>query len=203
MADEPADLAPDTSSGVWVIGESGAGLLAHVDAAGALTEARLPDDVVSPRDVAVAPDGSAWFAFATCRLARITSASDVSTVPAPVPAAELGFDPAGTMWLASAARLVRVAPGESVPGGCDNRVPKVRLRRVRGDLGFNATVREPAEVVVSANYFDDSDGTLTIGSDRVRRLRAARGGTVRYPVPLRQRRRFRRDLAAGRKRTSS
>jgi streptogramin lyase len=199
LAGEPADLAPDASGGVWVIGEPGADLLAHVDATGKPADARLPDDVFSPRDVAVAPDGSAWFAFATCRLIRITSAGEVSTVPAPVPAAELGFDPAGAMWLTSAARIVRVAPGESVPGACDDRVPKIRLRRVRGDLAFAATVREPAELVVSANYFDDSDGTMTIGSDRVRRLRAARGGTVRYPVPPRQRRRFRRDLAAGRK----
>ena len=46
--------------------------------------------------------------------------------PAPIPARELGFDPAGGLWLASTARLVHVAPGESF-GPCDDRAPTVRV----------------------------------------------------------------------------
>ena len=35
---------------------------------------------------------------------------EVTTAPAPIPARRIGFDPAGGMWLASAPRLVHVAP---------------------------------------------------------------------------------------------
>ena len=92
LQEGPDDLAADASGGVWVSGGLGSDQVRHVDAAGNVTSVTLPDDVFYARDIAVAPDGSAWLAFATCRLVRVTPAGEASTAPAPIPAAELGFD---------------------------------------------------------------------------------------------------------------
>jgi hypothetical protein len=140
---------------------------------------------------------------------RVTPAGEVSTAPAPIPAAELGFDASGGMWLASAARLVHVAPGEAF-GRCDDRPPSVRvapgrdggsvsLRRLRRLGGFTVKLREPAHVHAFAIYYPGEADAADVGDDSDRIFRGARGGTLRYRVPPRQLRRFADNLAAGRK----
>ena len=209
LQEDPDDLAADASGGVWVSGGLGSDKVRHIDAAGNVTSVTLPGDLFYARDIAVAPDGSAWLAFATCRLVRVTPAGEVSTAPAPIPAAELGFDASGGMWLASAARLVHVAPGEAF-GRCDDRPPSVRLapgrdggsvslRRLRRLGGFTVKLREPAHVAAFAIYYPGAEGAADVGDDSDRTFRGSRGGTLRYRVPPRQLRRFADNLAAGRK----
>jgi streptogramin lyase len=209
LQEDPDQLAADASGGMWVSGGLGSATVRHADATGNLTSADLPDDLFSARDIAVAPDGSAWLAFAECRLVRVSPAGGVTTAPAPVPAAELGFDPAGGMWLASAARLVHVAPGEGF-GRCDDRPPAVRLgpgrdggtvslKRLRRRGGLTVKLREPVAATAFAVYYDDEGATADIGDTTARIFRGPRGGTIRYRVPAKRLRRFARDLAAGRK----
>jgi hypothetical protein len=117
-------IAPDADGGMWFVAVPPSHEVGHVDAAGTVKRFEIEDAPAT--DVAVAPDGSAWFALDTCRLARVTLAGDVTMTPAPIPARRLGFDPAGGLWLASHTRLVHVAPGEPA-GPCDDRAATLRI----------------------------------------------------------------------------
>ena len=148
-------------------------------------------------DVAVAPDGSAWFTTGTCALARVTPAGGVSSVPAPVPAMRIAFDPAGGMWLASRARLVHTARGEGA-GPCDDTPPGVRLRTGRSTISLRALrraggvvvlVREPVSVVL--------DGITSQSPLTVTNITGAKGGSMRVRVTAAQVRSYARRVARG------
>jgi streptogramin lyase len=200
---DPYALAPDANGGVWTTGEFAR--VAHADAAGHLETYELPDHL-SPTEVAVALDGSAWFATGECRLARVTLAGDVTHAPAPIPARRLGFDPAGGMWLASAARLVHVAAGEGF-GPCDDEPPAVRvspgahgsvsLRALRRAGGFRITADGPAIVRVYAGYSlgtrKDSDFKLVDALEKI-----VHRGSVRYRLSAAVLRRLAHALDRGR-----
>jgi hypothetical protein len=209
---EPEHLAADPAGGVWVANDCGDdGHVEHVDAAGHVRTFDLDDDTLATDDVAVAPDGTAWFATEHCRFLRISPTGEMSTAPSPVPTRELGFDPAGGLWIVSRARLAHLAPGEPV-GTCDDRAPSVHIGPVRdgGHIslrglrrlgGFTITVHEPAEIDALALYRDRLSRFGTPGEDVQRTIRAPRGGKVRYRVPAKQVRRYARALEAGHKPT--
>jgi streptogramin lyase len=195
-------IAPDAGGGMWFASADPWPPAGHVDAAGRLKPVELEDGAAS--DVAVAPDGSAWFSFDTCTLTRVTPAGEVATARAPIPAHELGFDAAGGLWLASHTRLVHVAPGEPA-GPCDDRAPSLRitpghdggtisLKALR--RGLRLALREPA--VVEARGFASGDVSEDglVGAPVVKRV-MARAGSFRYRLPARLMRRIARRLAAG------
>jgi streptogramin lyase len=203
---EPHRLAADRAGGAWVSGDVEPSV-AHVDAAGAVTLFDVPDSVGFTDDVAVAPDGSAWFASPRCRLLRVTPEGRISSSTSPIPANELGFDPAGGLWLKSRGRLAHLAPGER-GGACDRRAPSVRisprgstisLRRLRRLGGFTITVREPADIYGLPVYFDGVHRYGRVGPSLDRIVRAPRGERLRYRVSARRLRGLARQLAAGRK----
>jgi streptogramin lyase len=198
---DPGALAADASGGMWFAGERPG----HVDAAGAVR--RFDIDRGDARDVAVAPDGSAWYATGTCTLTRVTAGGELTTAPTPIPAGQVGFDPAGGMWLASRARLVHIAPGEGF-GTCDDRPPSVRLRPGGGSIGLRAlrhagiglAVREPVSISVLGFYAEDAnDGSPDAGDLGQHIVTQARGRTVHLRVPAEQLRRFERLLAGGKR----
>ena len=199
--EDPDAIAADATGGMWFSTDSPSAGVGHVDAAGTVTRFKLDDYAAS--DVAVAPDGSAWFALEACRLARVTMAGDVTMAPAPIPARELGFDPAGGLWLASNARLVHVAPGESF-GPCDNRAATVRVSPSRAvsvkalRRGLRIVVREPAALEVSGFPVDDAGGDPWAAAPFVSRV-MPRAGALRYRVPAAHLRRFARRLAEGKR----
>ena len=86
-------------------------------------------------------------------------------MPAPIPARRLAFDPAGGLWLASAARLVHNAPA----GACDDRPPSVRVSRAAASRRCAAAsasrVREPSFVTASAFYEYGPDIPTEVGRD--------------------------------------
>ena len=181
--------------------------MGHATAAGAVTRYRLPKHV--GYDVAVAADGSAWFATGTCRLARIAPAGHaISTIASPVPAHRLAFDPAGALLLASPARVVRHTPGTPA-GACDDRPPALQLspgrddgtvsiRALRRAGGVRMTVREPAAVIAIASL-DGPDGPVIDERLATPIIRGRRGGTGRYRFPAARLRRIERDVAAGKR----
>jgi hypothetical protein len=209
---DPGVIAPDATGGMWFTKEFDAEHVGHADAAGNVRQFKLPQsyasDIAVATDVAVAADGSAWFALAGCTLVRVSPAGEVTTAPAPIPARRLAFDPAGGMWLASGARLVHVAPGEPF-GPCDERPPSLRigpgrdggavsLRALRCAGGLRLTVREPTAVSAFALYsFSRADSDSAVGAVHNTVVSEARGRTIRYRVPPAQLRRFARRLAAG------
>jgi streptogramin lyase len=203
---EPEDLAPDAAGGVWVGGELERSI-AHVDAAGTVTAFDLPDDAPFTEDVAVAPDGSAWFATGRCRLLRVTPAGEMTTSRAPIHVDEVGVDAAGGLWGAGQGGLAHLVPGEPVDK-CDDRAPSVRispggtsisLRTLRRRGAFTITVREPALVYALAVYFDgvQREGDASDSLDRI--VRTPRGARLRYRVTRAELRRLADQLAAGRK----
>src|SRR6202008_3799198 len=108
---EPDDLAADPSGGVWALEDvESRNAVAHVDAGGHVSTFELPDYTRVARDVAVAPDGSAWFAAALCRLVRLPPAGEITVTGGPIHADELGFDAAGGRWLKGGSRLAYLAP---------------------------------------------------------------------------------------------
>jgi streptogramin lyase len=124
-------LAPDASGGVWyasVFEDFDNATAGHVDAAGRITPLKTK---VPWTDVAVAPDGSAWFAGLRCKLARAGAGGGFELVRAPIPADQIEFDPAGGRWLASPARLVHDEPA----GACDDYPPEFTLNPAHSSNG--------------------------------------------------------------------
>ena len=200
MLPDPGEAAPDAAGGMWFAGEEPG----HVDAAGRVRRFRLPGGSAS--GVAVAPDGSAWFATAFCRLARITPDGEVTSAPTPIPAQRIGFDPAGGMWLASSTRLVHVAPGEGF-GACDETAPSVRVNGGRDRIslrelrrGVRVVLREPAVVTPLLFFADDEDDdSFAAAGPPPIIVEQAAGRTLRVTIPARRFARFRRMLAAGKR----
>ena len=202
----PEEMAADATGGMWFAGAGDSGV-GHATAAGAVTRYRLPK--LGGFDVAVAPDGSAWFATGTCTLARISPADHaISTTASPIPARRLAFDAAGALLLASPARLVRHTPGTPA-GACDDRPPALRLspgrddgtvniRALRRAGGVRMTVREPAALAAIASL-DGPDGPIIDERLATPIIRGRKGGTGRYRFPASQLRRIERDVAAGKR----
>jgi streptogramin lyase len=194
IEESPDALAADGAGGMW-FSERSDQIVGHVAADGTVTRATVPDERGSATDVAAAPDGSAWFAFDRCFLGRLAPDGALTFVPAPIPARRLAFDPAGGLWLASAARLVHNASA----GACDEKPPSVRVSRI-GSLaalrrGIKVTVREPSYITASAFYNYGPDTVTELGRDLNKVL--PRGATVTYRPPARVLRRFERALARG------
>jgi virginiamycin B lyase len=198
----PYALAPDAAGGVWFAQVGTPVRIGHADAAGTITRLRPSSKHGSVTDVAVGPDGSAWFAFGACALGRIPPAGTFAFTGVPIPARRLAFDSAGGLWLASGARLVHTTVPELKRGSCDDRPPAVRLRpALRGKVslaqlrrGVKIGVREPAVVSVTPFYGTDDDGHSV-----VKIVRASHGGTVIFRVPAARVRAYERELAAGHK----
>jgi streptogramin lyase len=200
VANRLGSIAADAGGGIWFAPVDGAVVAGHVDAGGTVKRYLLADPGAT--DLAVAPDGSAWFTFGTCTLARVSPAGEVATVPAPVPAQRLGFDPVGGMWLASRTRLVHVVPGEP-SGPCDDRAPSVRVTPARGKVSLKALRRgvriaigEPAAVEVSGYPFGDPDEDALRGAPVIKRV-LTRAGSLRYRLPASVLHQIARRLATG------
>ena len=181
-------LVPDRQGGVWFSTdrEPGGG---HVDATGRVTLLKSKDPF-GMHDVAVAPDGSAWFAAGKCTLSRASADGTLTTQPTAIPAWHVGFDPAGGLWLGSLARLQHTTL-DAPPGKCDDTPPSVRivpdpskpvsLATLRRQGGFKITVREPFAI---EGYVFDSEADDTIaGVDQTVTTRGGR--TVRLAMSAR------------------
>ncbi|MDA0171157.1 hypothetical protein OJ998_18780 [Solirubrobacter taibaiensis] len=191
----PRKLVPDPHGGVWFSTdrEPGGG---HVDAAGRLTLLKSRDPF-GMQDVAVAPDGSTWFAGGKCTISRAGADGTLTTQPTAIPAWHVGFDPAGGLWLGSLARLQHTTL-DAPAGRCDDTPPSARvvpdpskpvsLATLRRQGGFKITLREPFAI---EGYVFDSDADETIAG--VDRAVTARGGrTVRLATSPRLLRRIAR-----------
>ena len=179
------------------------GRAGHVDAAGAVTRFALPgwaDDYDDDIDVAVSPDGTAWFTTGRCALMTATrGASALARVATPIPARRIGFAPDGTRWLASVTTLVR----GDVPGAvCDDvgphaRASATRLRYARFAAGgLTLDLDEPARFYFNAGTSDrwiqvHLDGTgvhyayrpaATVRREIKRRLDHGRRVRLRYSL---------------------
>ncbi|MDA0184445.1 hypothetical protein OJ997_29340 [Solirubrobacter phytolaccae] len=177
-------LVADLQGGVWFFSYDGPG--GHIDAAGRVT----PLERLRAYDVAVAADGSAYFATGKCFLERVSPAGAMTRVPTAVPSWHVAFDPAGGLWLASAARVQHTTLGAPA-GGCDDKPPVVRitpdpskpvsLATLRRQRGFKLTVREAFAI---EGVLIDSDADDSIG--RVNKaVSGRRGGTLRLPMSAR------------------
>jgi streptogramin lyase len=198
--ESPARLAADAAGGVF-FAEITDPIVGHADAAGRITRVTVPGQR-NPTDVAVAPDGTAWFALGRCALGRLSpGAGALALVPAPIPARRLAFDPAGGLWLASATRLVHTTTA-ALGGSCDDTAPRLRLRPRLGRRislaalrrGIRIEVGERAAVDALAFYRERSGGDTRVGHNLLRVGRSAV-----YRVPRAQLRRFQRALRAGRR----
>lgn len=196
-------LTPDPSGGVWLaLGDEGD--VAHVDAAGTLRAVRLALGEVS--DIAVGPDGSAWFAHQRCRLTRVDPAGGMATIAAPVVTRHIDADATGRLLLAGVTRIVRFTPGTPA-AGCDDEGPTVRVRPLARRIslaalrrGFRVSVGEPAEVVVVAVHFDRPDprsGHFTL-RESLHRITSG-PATLRYRISVKRLRRHARRLDEGRR----
>lgn len=182
-------LVPDHAGGMWFSSphDPGGG---HFDVTGRLTRLR---GLERAYDVAVAPDGSAWFTTGRCRLARANADGTVALRPTAIPGWQLEFAPDGGIWLGSGARLQRTTLGASAPG-CDSKPPKVTitpkpsarvsLAALRRHRGFELRVREPFAVL--AWLADSGEDPFTSVS------RAGRAGAVRLKVSAAELRRLAR-----------
>ena len=181
-------LVPDSRGGVWFSADTAPGG-GHVDAAGRLTPLKS-EDWSGMQDVALAPDGTAWFATGRCSIAAAGADGTLTPRRTPVPVWHLGFDGTGGVWLASAARLLRTTVGAPA-GRCDDTPPRARivpdpskpvsLATLRRRGGFELTVREP--FAVDAVVYDlDADSSIA-SVDRA--VTARRGRTVRLPMSAR------------------
>ncbi|RKQ87520.1 hypothetical protein C8N24_5543 [Solirubrobacter pauli] len=180
-------LAPDAHGGIWFsvhIGPGGG----HVDTSGRVTLLKRPGHL-GTRDVAVAPDGSAYYATGQCFLTRAAADGRVSRHPIAVPATLVDFDAAGGLWLATPSR-VRHTTLDAPAAGCDDTPPTVRivpdpakpvsLAALRRQGGFKLTVGEPFQVEA---YVFDGPGDYSFG--HVYTSVTARGGrTVRMALDV-------------------
>ena len=194
--DGPEALAADGAGGMWFTAGDTVG---HVDAGAAVTTLDVPPELDNAIDVAVAPDGSAWFATGGCGLLRAApGGGPLERIATPVPANLLAFGPDGRLWAASRTRLVHVVLSALDASECDDRSPalhyrdgpQMTLERLR--RGLRIAVREPARITVFALYGNQS---RSYTSD----IRSARGGARRYRLSASWLRRIARELAAGRK----
>jgi hypothetical protein len=196
----PFALAADGAGGVWFAQVGTPARVGHIDAGGTIMRARPSSRHGAVTDVAVGPDGTAWFAFASCALGRIPPGGTLTFTGAPIPAQRLAFDPAGGLWLASAARLVHTATADLRRGTCDDKPPVAGLRPALSislaqlRRGVKIDVREPVTVKATPFYGSGDDGQAL-----VKIVRAAHGGTVSFHVPAARIRGYERELAAGRK----
>ena len=161
----------------------------HIEASGRVTLLKS-EDPFGMQDVAVAPDGSAWFAGGKCALWRASANGTLTRRPTAIPAWHVGFDPAGGLWLGSFARLQHTTL-DAPAGACDDTPPRARvvpdpskpvsLATLRRQGGFKITVREPFAI---EGYVFDSEADETIAG--VDRTVSARGGrTVRLAMSAR------------------
>ena len=203
LADDeaPFALAADAEGGVWFAEVRTPVRVGHVTSTGAITRLKPASRHGAPTDVAVGPDGSAWFAFNRCVLGRVPPGGAFSYTHAPIPASFLAFNPAGGLWLASPARLVLTSPTR-LGGRCDDTPPRptmqpawkrtVRLAAVR--RGFRIAVGEPAAVEVIGFFPGSKDN---VGEQVQRTLHDP--GAVRYRLPAKRLRELKRQLAAGKR----
>ena len=124
-----AQMARDSAGGVWfaAAGESSRGTPTGPG------RSRSRGRNESAPSVAVASDGSAWFALGRCELARVAPDGSTTFHPAPLPAIR-AFGPGDTLWLASERRLVRTTLGELSAQGCDGRSPRVTVTPQRASI---------------------------------------------------------------------
>jgi hypothetical protein len=186
-------LVPDQSAGMWFTTDLDPGG-GHIDATGRITLLRGLGR--GTFDVAVAADGSAWFATRTCSLVRATLDGAVTRTRVPIPAWELELDPAGGVYLARRVRLQRTTLGAPA-AGCDDRPPRVqikpnpakrvRLAALRRNRGFAITVREPFAM---ESFVTDPGEDPFSGADAV--VTSKGGRTVRVPISQRKLRQFAR-----------
>jgi len=198
--DRPGNLVADATGGMW-FGHYAEPLgVGHVDAAGTLKRWPLPGGRRAT-GIAVAPDGAAHLAFGRCELGRITPDGALSIGAAPIPARELAFDPQGGLWLAGPARLVHAPAPPLDRGACDDKPPAFRLsptfkrtvKLAQLRRGVRISVREPAIISATGDYGDDDH------DDRLKIVRAKRGGSLVFHLPATVLRTLTRRVAAGRK----
>ena len=180
-------LVPDRSGGMWFTSDLAPGG-GHIDATGRITLLRGLGR--GTFDVAVAADGSAWFATRTCSLVRATPDGAITRTRVPIPVCELEFDPAGAVYLASRVRLQRTTLGAPA-AGCDDRPPRVQIKpnavkrvslaALRRNRGFTITVREP--FAMEAFLTDPGEDPFS-GADAV--VTSEVGRTVRIPIARRK-----------------
>jgi streptogramin lyase len=177
-----ASIAADGAGGAWftAIFNPVAG---HIDAAGAVLTLKTKKTWY---DVAVGPDGNAYFAGRRCALLRATPTGVLTAVPVAIPAAEIAFDPFGGQWLASDGRLAHNAPA----AGCDDRPPRigllparrvdrrgygvVKLSALRRAKGFELRVPEPVAMEAFVVLGDEEEPFTSIE-------RVVGAGKVRIP----------------------
>jgi streptogramin lyase len=182
--DAPLNLAADRVGGIWFSLPGAPVEVGHVDVAGALKRRPLPAGR-RVTGIAVGPDGTAHLALGRCALGRIAPDGALSFGEAPIPAADLAFDPQGGLWLASASRLVHAPAPPLARGACDDQPPAVRLSpALRRTIslaslrrGIRISVREPAVISASGDYGDDDR------DEHVKIVRARRGGTLVFRLP--------------------
>ncbi|RKQ87521.1 hypothetical protein C8N24_5544 [Solirubrobacter pauli] len=189
-ADYVQRLVPDATGGMWFSSSYAPGG-GHIAADGRTLRLR---GIERTYDVAVAPDGTAWFTTGRCRLARANADRSVSLIPTSIPAHEVELTPDGGIWLGSRGRLQRTTLGAAVAPGCDSTPPKVTLTprpgkrftlaALRRNRGLTITVREPFALQAA---FVDGDGEPFRRAAKV--VAAPRGGSVKLrlsPAELRR-----------------
>lgn len=179
-------LVPDHQGGVWFSHHVAPGG-GHVDAGGRVTMLKRASGRFGTWDVAVAPDGGAWYADGRCSLVKASPDGSVRRHPIALPANQVAFDPAGGVWLASATRA-RHTTLDASPKGCDDTPPTARiepdprkpvsLAALRRQGGFKVTVREP--FWIEGSLFDgDEDYAF---ADVYETSTARHGRTVLMPL---------------------
>jgi hypothetical protein len=190
-------LVGDLAGGMFFGGDSPR-YAGHIDANGKKTYPGREGE--SARDVALAPDGAAWFALGRCALARVTL-TGAEIRPAPVPTSGLAFDPAGGLWLSSRRHLVHTTLDALNADGCDETPARltavtprtISLAGLRRD-GLRLRVSEPAEVQLDAIY--DLGGSHQFFAAGKRIVERA-GATIVYRPTERRLRRIARELDDG------
>ncbi|MBE2315384.1 hypothetical protein DVA67_005315 [Solirubrobacter sp. CPCC 204708] len=178
-------LVPDAAGGMWLssIFESAG----HIDARGRVTKLRGAGRTY---DVALAPDGAAWFATGRCHIARANADGTITKTPTALPSWSIEFAPDGGLWLGSSARLQRTTIGAPAHG-CDSTAPeieitpkpakRVRLAALRRHGGLKVTVREPVRLGI---HLADAGEDPFSSRDTI-----VQPGTLRLPIsPARLRR---------------
>lgn len=192
-ADHVQRLVPDATGGMWFSSSYAPGG-GHIAADGRTLRLR---GIERTYDVAVAPDGTAWFTTGRCRLARANPDGRVALIPTAIPAWQLELAPDGGIWLGSRGRLQRTTIGASAPG-CDSTPQKptltprpgkrFTLAALRRNRGLTITVREP--FALQAAFVDD-DGEPFRRASKI--VAGPRGGSVRLPLNPAQLRRLARS----------
>lgn len=179
-------LAADHQGGVWFTNYDAPGG-GHVDVSGRMTPLKR-EGPGGTYDVAVAPDGNAYFATGKCFIERANPDGSVTKVRTAVPSWHVGFDPAGGLWLGSIARVQHTTVGAPADG-CDDKPPivarivpdpskPISLATLHRQRGFKLTVREPFAI---EGHLIDSDADESIAG--INQAVTRRGGrTVRLAM---------------------